>query len=67
MRMGAAILIPLVMIALLAVGYVVWALISGAWGTASAARQGKSADETAPHYEERGTDRNISTTPPDED
>jgi hypothetical protein len=64
--MGAAIVIPVVMIVLAIVGYLLWTLFAAGRGAAAAARSvgGRSTGETAPHTDERTKLRNVETKPP---
>ncbi|GAA0624748.1 hypothetical protein HPO96_34325 [Kribbella sandramycini] len=60
--MGAALVIPILIITLAAVAYILWLVYASARPTASSA-QDKPANETAPHRE----GNHISTTPPTQD
>jgi hypothetical protein len=63
--MGAALAIPLLVIVVLAVGYVLWALLAAARGAASVAKDGTTG-ETAAHHDPDDPNH-VSTTPPDLD
>ncbi|MFK4089310.1 hypothetical protein ACI2LF_34680 [Kribbella sp. NPDC020789] len=60
--MGAALAIPLLIIVVLAVGYVIWALLAAARGAASVAKD-QTTGETAAHHDPTAPN-NVSTTPP---
>ncbi|WP_433019545.1 hypothetical protein [Kribbella sp. CA-294648] len=66
--MGAALWIPLMLIVLVALGYVLWAVFAAGKGVAGAA--GSATDsgtgETAPHTSERTKIRDSDTEPPPE-
>jgi hypothetical protein len=63
--MGAALAIPLLVIVVLAVGYVLWALLAAARGAASVAKD-DTTGETAAHHDPNDP-THVSTTPPDLD
>lgn len=64
--MGAALWIPLMIIVLVAVGYVLWAIFAAGKGAAGAAKSATEpgTGETAPHTSEHTKIRNIDTDPP---
>jgi hypothetical protein len=66
--MGAALLIPLIVIVLAAVGYLLWSLYAAGRGAAAAAKSigGESSGETAAHSNEHTKTRNVDTTPPED-
>jgi hypothetical protein len=66
--MGAALAIPLIVIAVLALAYVVWALFAAGRGAATVAKSSHadSSGETAAHSSEHTAIRRVDVTPPDQ-
>ncbi|MEV6288517.1 hypothetical protein [Kribbella sp. NPDC051770] len=66
--MGAVLWIPVLLIALLAIGGVLWALFGAGLGATAAAKsaKGETTGETAAHTDERTKSRHVDTTPPDQ-
>jgi hypothetical protein len=64
--MGAAILIPLVVIVLIAVSWVLWSVFAAGRGAAAAAHSvaEDNSTETAAHSDERTNLRTVETTEP---
>ncbi|ADB33293.1 hypothetical protein Kfla_4257 [Kribbella flavida DSM 17836] len=66
--MGVPLVIALVVIALAALGYVIFSLFAAGRGAAAAGQSlaGDHAPETAAHTDERTKSRSVDTTPPDD-
>jgi hypothetical protein len=66
--MGAALMIPLIIIVLAIVGYLLWTLFAAGRGAATAVKSvgDNSTGETAPHSDERTKLRHTETKPPQE-
>ncbi|MEU0095949.1 hypothetical protein [Kribbella sp. NPDC006257] len=64
--MGAVLWIPLMIVVLLAVGYLLWTLFAVGWGASGAAKSATEpgSGETAPHTTEHTKIRDIDTDPP---
>jgi len=67
--MGAAIVIPLIVIVLAAVGYLLWTLFAAGRGAVTVAKSVSEGGtgETAVHSDERTKSRHSDTTPVDPD